>query len=229
MSELCATPATELTRRIAGREVSAVEVMTAHLARIHDVNPGLNAVVTLLPEEVLLAEAEKADRAVAAGDPLGPLHGLPVAHKDLTLTRGIRTTFGSPIFADFVPEEDALIVERLHAAGAITIGKTNTPEFGAGSQTFKPGVRPHQEPLGPDEDLRGEQRRRGGGARDRDGPDRGRQRLRRLAPQSGELLRGRRPSGPRPAGFRSGPTRPRGTRSRCRGRWREAPPTPRSC
>ena len=145
-SDLCSAPATELTRRIAGREVSAVEVMTAHLARIHDVNPRLNAIVTLLPEKVLLAEAEKADRAVAAGDPLGPLHGLPVAHKDLTLTRGIRTTFGSPIFADFVPEEDALIVERLHAAGAITIGKTNTPEFGAGSQTFNPVFGPTRNP-----------------------------------------------------------------------------------
>ena len=148
-SDLCSAPATELTRRIAGREVSAVEVMTAHLARIHDVNPRLNAIVTLLPEKVLLAEAEKADRAVAAGDPLGPLHGLPVAHKDLTLTRGIRTTFGSPIFADFVPEEDALIVERLHAAGAITIGKTNTPEFGAGSQTFNPVFGPTRNPWDP--------------------------------------------------------------------------------
>lgn len=148
-SDLCSAPATELTRRIAGREVSAVEVMTAHLARIHDVNPRLNAIVTLLPEKVLLAEAEKADRAVAAGDPLGPLHGLPVAHKDLTLTRGIRTTFGSPIFADFVPEEDALIVARLRAAGAITIGKTNTPEFGAGSQTFNPVFGPTRNPWDP--------------------------------------------------------------------------------
>ena len=145
-SDLCSAPATELARRIGGREVSAVEVMKAHLARIHEVNPRLNAIVTLLPEEALLAEAEKADRAVAAGDPLGPLHGLPVAHKDLTLTRGIRTTFGSPIFADFVPEEDALIVERLRAAGAITIGKTNTPEFGAGSQTFNPVFGPTRNP-----------------------------------------------------------------------------------
>ena len=136
MPELHLTPATELARLIARREVSAVEVMRAHLDRIAAENPRLNAIVTLLPGDALLAEAEKADRSVAAGDRLGPLHGLPVAHKDLTLTRGIRTTFGSPIFADFVPDEDALIVERLRAAGAITIGKTNTPEFGAGSQTF---------------------------------------------------------------------------------------------
>ena len=146
MAELHLTPAAELARLIAGREVSAVEVMRAHLARIAKVNPRLNAIVTLLPEEELLADAEKADRAVAAGGPLGPLHGLPVAHKDLTLTRGIRTTFGSPIFADFVPDEDALIVERLRAAGAITIGKTNTPEFGAGSQTFNQVFGPTRNP-----------------------------------------------------------------------------------
>ena len=135
-SGLCATSAAALARRIARRDVSAVEVMRAHLARIEEANPRLNAIVTLLPEATLLAAAARADAAVAAGEPLGPLHGLPVAHKDLTLTRGIRTTFGSPIFADFVPGEDALIVERLRSAGAITIGKTNTPEFGAGSQTF---------------------------------------------------------------------------------------------
>ena len=149
MSDLCSAPAGELVRRIARREASAVEVMRAHLVRIEKANPRLNAIVTLLPEATLLGEAEKADAAVAAGGPLGPLHGLPVAHKDLTLTRGIRTTFGSPIFADFVPGEDALIVERLRAAGAITIGKTNTPEFGAGSQTFNavfgPTRNPHDE------------------------------------------------------------------------------------
>lgn len=147
MAELCGVSATQLAHMVARREVSAVEVMRAHLARIADANPGLNAIVTLLPEKRLLGEAEKADRAVAAGDRLGPLHGLPVAHKDLTLTRGIRTTFGSPIFADFVPEEDALIVARLRAAGAITVGKTNTPEFGAGSQTFNQVFGPTRNPL----------------------------------------------------------------------------------
>ena len=146
MTHLCSTPATELVRRIASRDLSAVEVMKAHLGRIEEANPRVNAIVTRLPETTLLAEAERADRAVAANEPLGPLHGLPVAHKDLTLTRGIRTTFGSPIFADFVPEEDALIVERLRAAGAITVGKTNTPEFGAGSQTFNPVFGPTRNP-----------------------------------------------------------------------------------
>ena len=145
-SELCTYSAIEQARLIAGRQVSAVELMRAHLDRIAAANPRLNAIVTLLPEETVLGEAEKADRAVAAGEPLGPLHGLPVAHKDLTLTRGIRTTFGSPIFAEFVPDEDALIVERLRAAGAITIGKSNTPEFGAGSQTFNPVFGPTRNP-----------------------------------------------------------------------------------
>ena len=134
-TDLCFRSAVDLARAIAAREVSAAEVMEAHLARIAQVNPTLNAVVTLVPDAARRA-AEAADDALARGEPVGPLHGLPVAHKDLTPTRGIRTTFGSPIFRDFVPPDDALIVERLRAAGAITIGKTNTPEFGAGSQTF---------------------------------------------------------------------------------------------
>ena len=128
-------PATDLARSIAAREISAVEVMEAHLSRIDRVNPTVNAIVTLLPGQARQG-AEAADAAVARGDALGPLHGLPVAHKDLTWTKGIRTTFGCRAFEHFVPDADALIVERLRAAGAITIGKTNTPELGAGSQTF---------------------------------------------------------------------------------------------
>ncbi len=134
-ADLCFRSAVELAGAIAAREVSAAEVMEAHLARIAQVNPKLNAIVTLVPDDARRA-AEAADDALARGEPVGPLHGLPVAHKDLTPTRGIRTTFGSPIFRDFVPPDDALLVARLRAAGAITIGKTNTPEFGAGSQTF---------------------------------------------------------------------------------------------
>ncbi len=133
--EICCMTATELAARIRGRSLSATEVMEAHLARIEAVNPRVNAIVTLLPERAMQG-ARTADEEIAKGLPVGPLHGLPVAHKDLALTKGIRTTFGSPIFADFVPETDALIVERLKAGGAITVGKTNTPEFGAGSQTF---------------------------------------------------------------------------------------------
>ena len=117
------------------KEVSARDVMTAHLARIERVNPRLNAIVTLNAEQALAA-AGRADEARARGEALGLLHGLPVAHKDLFLTRGMRTTFGSPIYSDFIPDHDSIIVERQRRAGAITVGKTNTPEFGAGSQTF---------------------------------------------------------------------------------------------
>ena len=136
-TELCWLSATELARRIRERELSAVEVMEAHLARIERINPRVNAIVTLVPERAL-AGARAADESLARGEVTGPLHGLPIAHKDLVATKGIRTTLGSPIFADVVPDENALIVERLQGAGAITIGKTNTPEFGAGSQTFNP-------------------------------------------------------------------------------------------
>jgi amidase len=133
--ELCFLEATELVRRMRAKEVSCVEVMEAHLAQIERINPCVNAIVTLLPERAL-AGARAADAALARGEPLGALHGLPIAHKDLVPTQGIRTTYGSPIYKDHIPEADALIVQRLKQAGAITIGKTNTPEFGAGAQTF---------------------------------------------------------------------------------------------
>jgi len=120
---------------IAHRNISAVELLEAHLKQIHNLNPILNAIVTLETDRAY-GLARKADETLSRGGSIGPLHGLPIAHKDLTWTKGIRTTFGSRIFEDFVPDQDALIVTRLTAAGAITIGKTNTPEFGAGSQTF---------------------------------------------------------------------------------------------
>ncbi len=134
-SEICFLTATQLTAHMRDGELSASEVMEAHLDRIERTNPRVNAIVTLTPEKAM-REARAADDALARGEEVGPLHGLPVAHKDLVPTRGVRTTFGSCIFADFVPEEDALIVERLKEAGAISLGKTNTPEFGAGSQTY---------------------------------------------------------------------------------------------
>jgi amidase len=137
MEEICYLTATELARRIRERELSAVEVMHTHLAQIERVNPRVNAIVSLVPEQAL-ERAQAADAALARGEAAGPLHGLPIAHKDLAPTSGIRTTWGSPIYKDFVPEADALIVERLRAAGAICLGKTNVPEFGAGSQTFNP-------------------------------------------------------------------------------------------
>ncbi len=127
--------ATEVAACIRAKDLSASEVMEAYLNRIERTNPIVNAIVTLLPEKAM-EEARAADERLVRGLPVGPLHGLPVAHKDLVPTEGIRTTFGSRVFEDHVPEEDALIVERLKSAGAITVGKTNTPEFGAGSQTF---------------------------------------------------------------------------------------------
>jgi amidase len=133
--ELCDMSAVELAARLARKQVSAREVMTAHLARIERINPKINAIVTLVAEQAM-ANAAKADETLARGGPVGPLHGLPVAHKDLVDTAGIRTTRGSPFYRDHVPTRDASIVTRIHAAGAITVGKTNTPEFGAGSQTF---------------------------------------------------------------------------------------------
>ena len=135
MPELYYSSAVELVDLIRTQRVSTLEVVNAHLERISQVNQTLNAIVTLVTNTAR-EQAREADAAILRGDPVGPLHGLPVAHKDLTPTKGIRTTFGSTVFKDFVPDNDALIVKRLRAAGAITIGKTNTPEFGAGSQTF---------------------------------------------------------------------------------------------
>ena len=134
-TDLCDLTACELVALVRETRVSAREIMTAHLSRIDRVNPGVNAIVTLVADSALDA-ADAADAALARGDKVGPLHGLPIAHKDLFVTAGIRTTFGSLAFNDHVPDDTALIVERERRAGAITIGKTNTPEFDAGSQTF---------------------------------------------------------------------------------------------
>jgi amidase len=134
-ASICFMSTVELARLIRAKKLSAREVLAAHLKQMERVNPKVNAIVTLVPEMAAEAAA-KADEMQARGEKLGPLHGLPVAHKDLVETRGIRTTFGSLLYKDYVPAKDDLIVERLRRAGAITIGKTNTPEFGAGSQTF---------------------------------------------------------------------------------------------
>src|SRR5687768_5352160 len=132
--ELCDLSAIELAARIRRKDVSARDVMSAHLARIERVNPKVNAIVTLVADRAM-ADAARADDLAKGGTP-GVLHGLPVAHKDLVDTAGIRTTRGSLFYKDNIPTRDALIVTRMRAAGAITVGKTNTPEFGAGSQTF---------------------------------------------------------------------------------------------
>jgi amidase len=132
MSDLCFTPARKLARLIRTRKLSATETMQAFIAQIERVNPKVNAVVTFVPE-LALAEARKIDRKKKND---GQFAGLPIAYKDLVPTRGVRTTFGSLVYEKNIPLQDHLIVERLGAAGAILIGKTNTPEFGAGSQTF---------------------------------------------------------------------------------------------
>ena len=134
-SPLCFTSAVEMAQLIRAKKLSAREALAEHLKQIERVNPKVNAIVTLVPEMAAEAAA-KADEMQAHNEKLGPLHGLPVAHKDLIETRGIRTTFGSPLFKDYIPTEDDIVVERMRRAGAIIVGKTNTPEFGAGSQTF---------------------------------------------------------------------------------------------
>lgn len=133
--ELCALSATEQHALIESRDVSSRELTEVHLNWIATVNPEVNAICTLAPE-MALDQADAVDAALAGGASPGPLAGLPAAIKDLVNTRGIRTTHGSPLFAAHIPAEDALHVARMKAAGAVILGKTNTPEWGAGSQTF---------------------------------------------------------------------------------------------
>ncbi len=148
MDELWRRSATDLSRALLTGEASAREVLASHLDRIAETNPSINAIVTLVPERAM-AQAKAADEAFARGGPVGPLHGLPIAHKDLADTAGIRTTYGSPIYADHVPDRDEPFVSRVGDAGAILLGKTNTPEFGAGSHTFNPVFGPTRNPWDP--------------------------------------------------------------------------------
>ena len=136
MNALCFASARELAARIRDRQVSAREVMTAFLSQINRLNPHLNAIVARLDDDSCLALADAADRVLAAGGAVGPLHGLPTAFKDLESAIGFRFTKGSPIYADVIGSEDTAIVERIRRAGAIPIGKTNVPEFGMGSHTY---------------------------------------------------------------------------------------------
>src|SRR5947208_8745354 len=134
MEDLADRSATELARLVASREVSPVEVVEACLARVERYNPAVNAVVTLNPRA--LDDAGELELRLVRGEDVGLLAGLPVGIKDVTPVKGLRTTFGSPLYRDFVPAEDALLVQRLRAAGAVILGKTNTPEFAAGGNTF---------------------------------------------------------------------------------------------
>jgi len=126
----------ELVQAIRARTLSCREVMGAYLARIAEVNPVHNAIVAMRAEDELLAEADRHDALIAQGRWLGVLHGVPQAIKDLAHSKGMVTSYGSRILRDFVPAADSLFVERMRAAGAIFVGKTNTPEFGLGSQTY---------------------------------------------------------------------------------------------
>lgn len=128
--------AIELSRAIHARQVSCHEVMQAYLAQVERFNPTVNALVSLRSHEDVLAEAAQRDRELDQGQSRGWMHGMPQAIKDLAATRGLRTTLGSPLFAEHVPQEDAISVARVRASGAIIIGKTNVPEFGLGSQTY---------------------------------------------------------------------------------------------
>ncbi len=126
--DLCYTPAVELARRIRDREISPLEIVRNSLERIDAVNPILNCFCFTFPDEAM-AKAKAAEQAVMRGESLGTLHGVPIAIKDFTPTKGKTTTMGSKIYADWVPQEDAQIVKDLTGAGAIMVGKTNTPEF----------------------------------------------------------------------------------------------------
>jgi amidase len=134
--ELCFMSARDLVSLIRARKLSAREVMSAHLAQIARVNPKVNAIVAKLDDDRCLALADAADRRLAANEAAGPLHGLPIAFKDLEPAVGFPATNGSPIFKDTMPTEDAVIVDRLRRAGVVPIGKTNVPEFGMGSHTY---------------------------------------------------------------------------------------------
>lgn len=134
MTDLTDLSALEISDQLHRKQITSVQVVTAFLDRIDRINPTINAIVSMRPRADILAAAQTCDDTPR----LGWLHGMPIAIKDLAETKGIRTTFGSPMMADFIPDQDAEFVRRLKAAGAIVIGKTNTPEFGLGSHTFNP-------------------------------------------------------------------------------------------
>src|SRR6185503_501946 len=134
--DLTSKSATELIQLISAREVSSVEIVEAHLQRIEQLNPALNAIVTIAPDVV--AQARAKDEQLARGQISGPLHALPVTIKDTIDTEGIRTTYGSRVFARHVPAQDSPVVARLKAAGAIILGKTNTPEMAIPYETDNP-------------------------------------------------------------------------------------------
>ncbi len=146
MTEPCDLSAIDARRNIGSRQLSPVDLLESCIARIEAVNPAVNAVVAKCYDRAR-GEAKEAERMVMRGEPLPPLHGLPIGIKDLSVTEGLRTTFGSPIYADWTPEEDERIVATIRAAGAIVVGKTNTTEFGAGSNTTNDVYGPTRNPF----------------------------------------------------------------------------------
>ena len=134
MTKPCDLTATEARRLIGERKLSPVELLESCIEQIEAINPAVNAIVTKA-YDLARAEAKEAEAAVLTGEPLGLLHGLPAVIKDLSDTRGIRTTYGSPLYSDHVPESDDPIVARMRRHGAVILGKTNSPEFGVGSNT----------------------------------------------------------------------------------------------
>jgi amidase len=157
--DLAGAGAVEIAARVRARQVSPVEVLDAALARVARVNGPLNALVTLNPSA--RDDARALERRVAAGEDPGPLAGVPVGIKDVTPVAGLRTTYGSPLFARHVPTEDAVVVRRLRSAGAVILGKTNTPEFAAGGNTWNEVFGPTRNPWNPDRSAGGST---GGGA-----------------------------------------------------------------
>jgi amidase len=154
MDELLERSAVELVANLRARELSSRELTEAHLQRVEDVNPEINAVVTLDAEGALEA-ANRADQKIVMEGPVGPLHGLPMTHKDTHRTRGMRTTQGSLVLQNEVPDQDDLIIDRLRQAGVISTGKTNVPEFGAGSHTFNEVFGTTTNPYAPDRSAGG--------------------------------------------------------------------------
>src|SRR2546423_6167944 len=146
MEELADRSASDLARLVRWREISPVEVVQACLARVERHNPTINAIVTLNPRA--LDEAEELERRLVRGEDIGLLAGLPVGIKDVATVAGRRTTYGSTLYRDHVPTEDALVVQRLRAAGAVILGKTNCPGFAAGGANLNEGLRPTRDPMG---------------------------------------------------------------------------------
>jgi amidase len=189
MTELCDLSAIELRGLIGDKRISPVELLASCRARTERINGAVNAFVATCWERAE-AEARAAEQAVMVGEALGPLHGLPIGIKDLALTGGLPTTFGSPQFREFMPEADERQVAAVRRAGAIVVGKTNTPEFGAGANTVNPVYGATGNPFDPDKTCAGSSGGSAVGARDRHGAARHRVGYGRVVAQSCGVLRG---------------------------------------